>query len=86
MQRTLGRTYSSLHNDEGSPSPNSTLSAHEGTEDGKKMSERQFLEDEEVVTSQVKEILSGVYNGERARLAEAITLGTWTEPFDHAYK
>ena len=39
------------------------------------MSERQFLEDEEVVTSQVKEILRGVYNGERARLAEAITLG-----------
>ncbi len=31
--------------------------------------------EEEIATSRVKEILKGVYNGERAKLAEAITLG-----------
>ncbi len=31
--------------------------------------------EEEIATSRVKEILRGVYNGERAKLAEAITLG-----------
>ena len=31
--------------------------------------------EEELATSRVKEILRGVYNGEKAKLAEAITLG-----------
>lgn len=34
-----------------------------------------FAVDEEVATPRVRDILKGVYNGERAKLAEAITLG-----------